>query len=106
MWLTDMSASPIATSRLVAAPPDTVFRYLEDLANHARLAPRTAELMKLDRRPEHLDRAIVRLRGPLGMRRTSAPELVRTDPPRLLVGRATLGSRTTVSVSWTIATAP
>jgi uncharacterized protein YndB with AHSA1/START domain len=101
-----MSPSPIATSRLVAAPPDTVFRYLEDLANHERLAPHTADLMKLYRRPGHLDRAIVRLRGPLGLRRTASTELVRTDPPRLIVGRAMLGSRTTVSVSWTIATAP
>jgi carbon monoxide dehydrogenase subunit G len=101
-----MAPSPIATSRLVVAPPDTVFRYLEDLANHARLAPRTADLMKLYRRPGHLDRATVRLRGPLGMRRTASTELVRTEPPRLIVGRATLGSRTTVFVSWTIATAP
>src|SRR4051794_31618329 len=101
-----MSASPIATSRLVAAPPDTVFRYLEDLANHARLAPRTAELMKLDRRPGHLDRATVRLLGPLGLRRTASTELVRTEPPRLIAGRATVGTRTTASVSWTIAAAP
>jgi uncharacterized protein YndB with AHSA1/START domain len=101
-----MSPSPIATSRLVVAPPDTVFRYLEDLANHERLAPRTADLMKLYRRPGHLDRATVRLRGPLSLRRTASTELVRTEPPRLIVGRATLGWRTTVSVSWTIATAP
>jgi uncharacterized protein YndB with AHSA1/START domain len=100
-----MARSPIATSRLVTAPPDSVFRYLEDLANHARLAPRTAELMKLDRRPGHLDRATVRLRGPLGLRRTASTELVRAEPPRLIVGRATLGPRTSASVSWTIATA-
>jgi carbon monoxide dehydrogenase subunit G len=101
-----MAPSPIATSRLVVAPPDAVFRYLEDLANHARLAPRTADLMKLCRRRGHLDRATVRLRGPLGLRRTASTELVRTEPPRSIVGRAALGSRTTVSVSWTIATAP
>jgi uncharacterized protein YndB with AHSA1/START domain len=101
-----MAPSPIATSRLVAAPPATVFRYLEDLANHARLARRTAELTKLDRRPGHLDRAIVRLRGPLGVRRTAATELVRTEPPRLLVGRARLRSHTGVSVRRTIAPAP
>jgi hypothetical protein len=101
-----MSSSPIATSRLVVAAPDTVFRYLEDLANHARLAPRTTDLVRLYRRPGHLDRATVRLRGPLGLRRTASTELVRTEPPRLIVGRAMLGPRTTVSVSWTIATAP
>jgi uncharacterized protein YndB with AHSA1/START domain len=107
MWVADqMTPSPIATSRLVLAPPDTVFRYLEDLANHERLAPRTADLMRLCRQPGHLDQATVRLRGPLGLRRTASTELVRTEPPRLLVGRAVLGSRTTASVSWTIATAP
>jgi hypothetical protein len=101
-----MTPSPIASSRLVPAPPDTVFRYLEDLAHHERLAPHAADLMTLCRRPWGLDRAIVRLRGPLGLRRTATTELVRTEPPRLLVGRAMLGSRTTASVTWTIATAP
>src|SRR3954467_7923614 len=97
-----MAPSQIATSRLVVAPPDHVFHYLEDLANHARLAPRTADVMELCRRPGHLDRATVRLRGPLGLRRTASTELVRTEPPRLIVGRAMLGSRTAVSVRWTI----
>jgi uncharacterized protein YndB with AHSA1/START domain len=101
-----MAASPIATSRLVAAPADTVFRYLEDLANHERLAPSRADLIELCRRPGHLDGATVCLRGPLGLRRTASTELVRTEPPRLIVGRATVGSRTIVCVSWTIAAAP
>jgi uncharacterized protein YndB with AHSA1/START domain len=101
-----MSPSPITTSRLVVAPPDTVFRYLEDLANHEKLAPHAANVMELKRRPGHLDRATVRLQGPLGLRRTASTELVRTEPPRLIVGRAMLGWRTTVSVSWTIAPAP
>ena len=101
-----MAPSPIATSRLVLAPPDSVFRYLEDLENHESLAPRSADLMSLCRRPGHLDRATVHLRGPLGLRRTASTELVRTETPRLLIGRATLGSRTTVSVSWTITPAP
>jgi hypothetical protein len=100
-----MTPSPIASSRLVPAPPDTVFRYLEDLAHHEGLAPHAADLMTLCRRPWGLDRAIVRLRGPLGLRRTATTELVRTEPPRLLVGRAMLGSRTTASVTWTISSA-
>jgi uncharacterized protein YndB with AHSA1/START domain len=104
--LRSVAAPPISASRLVLAPADTVFRYLADLANHERLAPRTADLTKLYRRPGQLDRATVRLRGPLGLRRTASTELVRTEPPRLIVGRAMLGSRTSVSVSWTIATAP
>jgi uncharacterized protein YndB with AHSA1/START domain len=99
------ATAPITASRVVVAPPESVFRYLEDLANHERLAPRTADLTKLDRRPGHLDRATVRLRGPLGLRRTASTEIVRTERPRLIVGRATLGSRTSVSVRWTIAPA-
>jgi hypothetical protein len=97
-----MAPSPIATSRLVAVPPEAVFSYLDDLANHASLAPRSARVLVLERRPAGLDRAVVNLKGPLGMRRTASTELVRAEPPGLIAGRAELGRRTSVAVTWTI----
>jgi uncharacterized protein YndB with AHSA1/START domain len=94
-----MDSTPITAERELAAPAETVFEYLEDLANHARLAPRSAQVLKL----EHSARAVVLLHGPLGLRRTAATEIVQTDPPTRITGRATLGARTAARVTWTIA---
>jgi carbon monoxide dehydrogenase subunit G len=101
-----MAPPPITASRPVAVPPEAVFAYLDDLANHASLAPRSARVLSLERRPERLDRAVVSLKGPLGMRRTASTELVRTEPPGLIAGRAQLGRSTSASVTWTIEGAP
>jgi hypothetical protein len=100
------TSSPIVASRLIAVPPVAVFRYLEDLANHTSLAPRSAQVLSFERRPGSLDRAVVRLDGPLGIRRTASTELVRGQAPSLIAGRARIGARTEACVTWRIASAP
>jgi Polyketide cyclase / dehydrase and lipid transport len=101
-----MVPSPIVAMGVVPAPPATVFRYLDDLANHVRLAPRSTQVLMLERRPGGLDRAVVRLKGPLGMRRTTSTELVRAEAPGLIAGRARLGLRTSALVTGRISGAP
>lgn len=101
-----MAHSPIVISRPLAVEPDAVFRFLEDLAHHARLSPRSARVLSLERRRNGLDRAVVRLSGPLGMRRTASTELIRTEAPALIAGRAALGAHTRATVTWRIAPAP
>jgi hypothetical protein len=93
---------PIVASRRIGAPADQVLRFLGDLENHARLAPGSVELLSLERRPGLGARALVRLRGPLAIKRTATTELVPTRVADSIAGRARVGKGTLVSVAWEI----
>jgi uncharacterized protein YndB with AHSA1/START domain len=85
---------------LVPASPEDVFEFLSDLANHWRLLDRHVDVVELDGRPP--DRAVVRLRGPLGVRRTVRTHVIARRNPRLIIGIAELGEGTRARVSWTL----
>ena len=76
--------------------------FLSDLSNHVLLAPDSVEVLSLDRRPSGGEHAIVRLRGPLGIRRTASTELAPPVKANTISGWARIGRRTLASVSWTI----
>jgi len=91
----------IRATRLVDARRDEVFDFLADLENHWRLADRFIEVLTLEREAggrAHGGR--VRMRGPLGVRRTAATEVLDADPPQQLVGVAEVGRRTRAFVRW------
>jgi carbon monoxide dehydrogenase subunit G len=94
---------PIVARRRIAASQQDVIRFLEDLENHARLAPCSVEVLSHDGGYECAAHAIVRLRGPLGIRRLAQTELqpVRAGASSIR-GRARIGNRTAATVSWTI----
>jgi hypothetical protein len=93
---------PIVASRQMAEPAEEVARFLADLENHVRLAPGSVQVLSLDRRPGLGDRALVRLRGPLAVRRTAWTEVVEAPAANSIVGRACIGCSTVASVNWTI----
>jgi hypothetical protein len=98
-----VSPPPITASRKLPAPPETVFGYLDDLANHVSLAPHSARVLSIGPGDRRLGHAVVRLRGPLGLRRTATTEIIRADAPGFIAGRASVGSRTRACVTWRIA---
>ena len=99
----DLASPRIVSSGKIAAPPDAVLGFLADLGNHARLAPRAVEVRSLERRSDGGARALVRLKGPLGIRRSAVTELLPPDPASdSIIGRARIGKRTAASVVWKI----
>jgi uncharacterized protein YndB with AHSA1/START domain len=102
------AAAEIEATALVPATPEEVFRFLSDLSNHWRLVDRLVEVVSLEGDPP--DRAVVRLRGPFGLRRTVRTRVTAARAPRLLIGVAELGDGgasggggTRALVSWTLA---
>jgi Polyketide cyclase / dehydrase and lipid transport len=101
----DRSANAaIEAAALVPAEPEDVFEFLSDLGNHWRLAGRFVEVVELGSGGNGAapDRGTVRLRGPLGMRRTARTKVTAARPPRLMIGTADVGG-TRAHVSWTLA---
>jgi polyketide cyclase/dehydrase/lipid transport protein len=94
------AAGEIEAVALVPAAPAEVFAFLSDLANHWRLLDSHVEVLELDGAPP--DRAVVRLRGPLGVRRTVRTRVTAARSPRLIIGIAELGDGTRARVSWTL----
>jgi hypothetical protein len=93
----------IVASRRIAVSPEAVFRFLDRLENHARLAPDSVEMLSLHTGADGSAHALVRLRGPLGIERTARTVLLRTPPGSTYVdGRAAIGPHTTARVTWTI----
>jgi hypothetical protein len=87
----------------VAAAPEVVFRFLDRLENHARLAPRSVQVLYLHPCPDGSAHALVRLTGPLGVERIARTDLQRTPVGSTYVaGSAALGDRTQASVIWKI----
>jgi hypothetical protein len=98
------AAGEIEATGLVPAAPEDVFEFLSDLANHWRLVDRFVEVIELDgAHGGPPDRALVRLRGPLGVRRTVRTRVTAAREPRLIIGMAELGDDTRARVSWTLA---
>jgi len=95
------AAGEIEAVALVPAAPEDVYAFLSDLANHWRLMDREVDVLELDGTPP--DQAIVRLRGPVGVRRTVRTRMTATKNPRLIIGSAELGDGTRARVSWTLA---
>lgn len=98
------AAAEIEATAIVRASPEEVFDFLDDLANHWRLVDRFVEVIELDgplgRPPES---GLVRLCGPLGVRRTVRTRVTAARRPRLIIGTAELGDHTRARVSWTLA---
>jgi hypothetical protein len=97
----------IEATRTVAASREAIFEYLASLENHWRLADRWIEVVTLERAPEGApldppDRGRVRMRGPVGLRRTAATRVVSASPPGSIAGIAEIGRRTRARVSWTL----
>jgi hypothetical protein len=94
----------IEAAALVPAPPEDVFAFLSDLSNHWRLADRFVEVLTLDSSDggTGVDGGTVRLRGPLGLRRTATTRVVAARAPRLIIGTAELRGGTRARVSWVL----
>ncbi len=88
----------IEASAVVPAPREAVFDFLSDLGNHWAVAGRWIEVVALDGRG---DGGHVRIRGPLGLRRTAVTSVERVQPPERLEGMAKLG-HTEARVAWTV----
>lgn len=87
-------AGTIEAQALVAADPEAVFDYLARLDNHWRLMDGSVEVVHLDGDGDDgPDRAVVRLHGPLGVRRTVHTRVLEVERPRVLRGRAGIGRR-------------
>jgi carbon monoxide dehydrogenase subunit G len=82
--------------QLIPAEPEQVFEFLSDLENHWQLADGAISVVHV----EPGDGGRVRMRGPLGVRRTAETSLDHIDPPRALAGSARVGSRTHAHVKW------
>src|SRR3954447_18760895 len=85
----------IRAARRVAASPETTFALVADLAGHWRLIDRWAEIEQLGGAA-----AVVRLRGPLGVRRTARTRVLSAEGPHALDGEARVGRRTLGCVRW------
>lgn len=94
----------MAAEQMLSIGPEELFEFLSDLENHWALADRFVEVIELE--PDGCGRPAtggrVRLRGPLGLRRTAATRVVEVDRPSRIAGTALLGPRTLARVSWTI----
>jgi hypothetical protein len=96
----------IAATHEIPAPRETVFGFLASLENHPALGEGAVELLSLKRRAGRASEAVVRLRGPLAIRRTASTAISGTRAPASIFGRAWIGPRTRVFVAWQIESAP
>ena len=86
----------VVASARVQATPERIYAVLADLREHWRLAGLWVDPLELG-----TDGGLVRIHGPLGIRRTVRTRVVRLDPPELLAGEAELGA-TRAAVAWTL----
>ena len=103
-WVAAEPTADIEATAVVAARPEAVFAFLADLGNHWIVADRFVKVLDLhgaDGKPAN--GGVVRLRGPLGVRRTVTTRVVASKAPRLLIGTAEIGSGTRARVSWALA---
>src|SRR4051812_8829708 len=85
------------------APREAVFPVLADPGNHWALADAAIEVLTLERSGgpgTPADGGHVRLRGPLGIRRTVVTRVDVVEEPVTLAGTALVGDRTRARVRW------
>lgn len=83
----------------MAVPRERVFEFLADLNNHWLLADRFIEMVRLD---DSGTGGRVRLRGPLGLRRTATTQVDELEEPDFVRGSAGIGDTTHGTVCWTL----
>ncbi len=89
-----------SAERVVEATPDAVFGLLADLAQHWRLAGDWVEVLALEPPTGPARGAVVRLRGPLGVRRVARTRVDVIESPVRLAGQAHAGRATRAAVEW------
>lgn len=99
----DSDPCDVEAATIVAAPPEEVFRFLSRLENHWRIAGRFLDVVSLDEESHGAAGGTVRMRGPLGVRRSARTTVTALRAPRLLIGVAELPGGTRARVSWTLA---
>ena len=85
---------PVVARRLVPRPAEELYALLADLRGHWDLAGRWVHPLEL-----RADGGTVRVRGPLGLRRTVSTQLDTLEPPRRVSGLAHSGA-TRAAISW------
>lgn len=86
-----------SAERTLPAPADDLFAHLADLERHWDLLPGRVQVLEADG-----DGALVRLRGPLGLRRTVRTRITLLRAPRELHGRARTAGGTVATVTWSL----
>ena len=94
-WRADIEAAATVPARA-----SDVFAFLADLANHCLVADRLIEVVMLEGPPGARTGGIVRLRGPIGVRRTARLRVLTAEAPRYINGAAEIGERTVATVRW------
>jgi hypothetical protein len=104
-WIHAEPTADVEATAVVPAPCEDVFDFLDDLGNHWIVTDRFVEVLDLHRAGAdgRARGGLVRLRGPLGVRRTVTTRVVAVKAPRLLIGTAEIGGRTRARVSWSLA---
>jgi uncharacterized protein YndB with AHSA1/START domain len=90
----------ISATVTVRAGPEQVFAFLADLENHWRLTGRRIEVVSLEGPPGARRGGVVRMHGPLRVRRTATTRVLEAEPPSGMKGEAKLGNTTLAAVSW------
>jgi uncharacterized protein YndB with AHSA1/START domain len=85
----------VEATRVVRATPEAVFHFLSELENHWALAGRWVEVVALE---DSTGR--VRIRGPLGLRRTASTKVIDAEPNRVMHGVAELSGGTRARIAW------
>jgi hypothetical protein len=80
-------------------PRELVFEFLADLNNHWLLADRFIRMVRLDASGTG---GRVRLRGPLGLRRTATTRVDELEEPDFVRGSAGIGGTTRGTVCWAL----
>ena len=98
----------MATIEAVGAVPaarEEVFGFLAALPNHWALANRWIEVVSLRpaaAAPSESQGGMVRIKGPLGLRRTARTTVLSAQPPARMSGRAELPGGTRATVTWSL----
>jgi len=90
----------VHATRSVAADVADVFAFLADLENHWRLADRFVEVVELAGPPGARTGGRVRVRGPLGLRRTATIRIDVIRPAQEVRGSAAMSGGTVARVRW------
>jgi polyketide cyclase/dehydrase/lipid transport protein len=103
-WIDPEPAADVEAAALISAPCEVVFDFLAELENHWRVADRFVEVVSLNGHGDgRADGGQVRVRGPLGLRRTVTTRVVAARAPRILIGTAEIPGSTRARVSWSLA---